>query len=1172
MMPVYRYMDSYPHQGNQVSAGPNYYPSFEAVPPRTNVDPSETIVINQPWPYLNSFGHSMQCYPFSSEGHLPGYYSHGFYPHSPAPQVHCCGHHPPFPGAFPVQYAPPPCYLKELPRYDYDKPRDHCCGCPNHSHYQKYGGGERIEVEKPKAGSKLGHSRVPFHLESNPYPVLWIPPEYMKNEEHKKPLESDGETQEKTAQDMKPPQNVKPNEQETKERQSWFPLDMKSLQPLLLGDDGKRSLDQQNEERMQQFPFPIIWMPPHLKQNEDDKEEKGYVNGSPTIVSDPVLSSDVCPVKLLNNGHDMSRAREVHANVSDQVSSEVKEKSANQRSIPVKQMEDISVNQRSIPVKQMEEKSTNKRIIPVKQMRVLNNAENSEGADRRGRSASPKKRDDHEVGKSSAAGARRGSSSPPKSKLPPVCLRVDPLPRKKSSSVSSRSPSPPGSTGKSQERTKEALKLPVMSDHKAQNFQDSEVRENTLSSSKEAEEKKSKGAVIQVVERMGAENKDDEPRNDSKTGNHVCSSADSSDQTMQQCEKYDVKSITEEDKGLESAEGSTIKQANEKQETNEESRSVGAAMKRDKKKLSVDEAACRIQSAFRGYLVRRWEPLKKMKQIAEVQEQMGELTKKIHGLESSSDLRKHQKQITFIGEMIMRLLLKLDTVQGLDPSFRNVRKSVARELVMLQEKLDLLAKAYSNEKPLDSEEEKSRDAEKYSTDDIPQSVNAVPNDQNEETSKAPVILKDEQTETVNDEQLVAMDIGFLSNESEGEVEDGKLGSTMMVEQDRVGDEESLQLLKPSGANGSLLTDNYAEVSDLEGSQAVISEEVVASAAEQMGTDVLEGRQSNEIDSSLTKGGESDTVAQVVEVSNELPVGLIEDEEVLQHEQAGLLENVLLHDGDVGEIAAVNIECQSKKEMPRELEEVADLIVAKQRATLELTAEAGGSYASPFAMEASNQNDSVQHRNDPEEPFVDGSDKVAPVVGSMELMRVEVEDNNLRGKEKFRGEQQETETHAPDIIKIVEMNEYLQETQQASPSLSAKGIGAEIQTKVDQVIIDPDRSCISEAKNATVSNPEEAKIGEDHGSLNQEQKTAVEEGKKLVEENEKMREMVEKLVACGREQLAAISNLTGRVHDLEKKLRRKTIKSRRCRPAVTSPSHTPSNPTPSNVLFDEATTF
>lgn len=61
-------------------------------------------------------------------------------------------------------------------------------------------------------------------------------------------------------------------------------------------------------------------------------------------------------------------------------------------------------------------------------------------------------------------------------------------------------------------------------------------------------------------------------------------------------------------------------------------------------------------------------------------------------------------------------------------------------------------------------------------------------------------------------------------------------------------------------------------------------------------------------------------------------------------------------------------------------------------------------------------------------------------------------------------------------------------------------------------------------------------------------------KKLVEENEKMREMVEKLMEAGKEQIAIISKLSGRVKDLEKRLARKKKQRRGCAMSVSKSRH------------------
>ncbi|KAH9732416.1 BAG family molecular chaperone regulator 6 [Citrus sinensis] len=109
------------------------------------------------------------------------------------------------------------------------------------------------------------------------------------------------------------------------------------------------------------------------------------------------------------------------------------------------------------------------------------------------------------------------------------------------------------------------------------------------------------------------------------------------------------------------------------------------------KNLSDDQAAVLIQSAYRGFEVRKLEPLKKLKQMVEVRDQAAEIRKRIQALESSSDLLKNEKERVLIGEMIMRTLLKLDTIQGLHPSLRDIRKALTKDLVTLQEELDSIA-------------------------------------------------------------------------------------------------------------------------------------------------------------------------------------------------------------------------------------------------------------------------------------------------------------------------------------------------------------------------------------------------------------------------------------------------------------------------------------------------
>ncbi|KAL9254500.1 BAG family molecular chaperone regulator 6-like protein [Drosera capensis] len=208
-------------------------------------------------------------------------------------------------------------------------------------------------------------------------------------------------------------------------------------------------------------------------------------------------------------------------------------------------------------------------------------------------------------------GAGKNPSSPRSIKLPPVCLRVDPLPKKRQGAT--RSPSPP---------------------------------------------KQKQGQVDNNAVQQGVVDK--KTANDSKHENKEAGEA-----------------ITEQNEQSRGKLGETVQ---ENQQAN----------KPVKKILSGVEAATVIQSAFRGYELRRCEPLKKLIQIVEVRKEAVEIKNRIDCIESCHGATMDAKERVILGETIMKLLLKLDTIQGLHWSLRHMRKSVAKELVGLQEKLDSL--------------------------------------------------------------------------------------------------------------------------------------------------------------------------------------------------------------------------------------------------------------------------------------------------------------------------------------------------------------------------------------------------------------------------------------------------------------------------------------------------
>lgn len=199
-----------------------------------------------------------------------------------------------------------------------------------------------------------------------------------------------------------------------------------------------------------------------------------------------------------------------------------------------------------------------------------------------------------------------------------------------------------------------------------------------------------------MVDGKNCENKNEHLKSGSHMENSIKLSTDLEDVTGKSstagngkdtdgCDLIQDKKATSEEKMA--AEGAT-----EEDKLNDSDESVNGECMAKEKNFSDDQAAVLIQSAYRGFEVRKLESLKKLKQMVEVRDQAAEIRMRIQALESSSDLLKNEKERVLIGEMIMRTLLKLDTIQLLHPSLRDIRKALAKDLVTLQEELDSIAK------------------------------------------------------------------------------------------------------------------------------------------------------------------------------------------------------------------------------------------------------------------------------------------------------------------------------------------------------------------------------------------------------------------------------------------------------------------------------------------------
>ncbi|KAL2251788.1 BAG family molecular chaperone regulator 6 [Sesamum indicum] len=643
MDPIYKNMQSYPYQKDQLHYGPGYYPGNEAVPMPMYVNPVQPPPMNhQCWPWASNYGYvpPVACHGCCNHTYFPNHYAWGS-PYSHVPPVHCPGTYPPFP----VRYAPPPSYPMEQPRYEYEKivPRDHhCCGCPNHIPNQKQQKNVRIEEEEPDGERGKNDSLVPFQLKNKPPHIVWLPRDYSNNREHGMVNNSEG--LKGGSVNVPPHDNGKTVEQQPAFWNGWYPVDLNNLVSSKPRGDGERNHSQQDNGKGS-FPFPLLWIPYNAGQHEN---EGNKVNGANMRQS---------------FGSQKSSGSEQNSTITgDKIGGQ---SSPRAKDIPVRE------------VKQQEDKD------------ISSNKDKERDASMKGTPDNGAVKLDNGEKKDPKDGAKRKSTSPPKSpKLPPVCLRVDPLPRRKSANGTSRSPSPPGD--------KQNPDKPSNKTSKAHNPSESKEPDNIHKD----EFKKDKGQkTIEVVDGKTPQGKSRDANMETRIVVPPKSEEISINKREEKSEEENI-SQKQAETDAEVTRGH-IEDAESARGKNEESfrtEEVGAdeVKESSKTKLSEEEAAVIIQSAYRGFDIRRWESIKKLKQIAKVRDQIDEVKHLIQAMESSPDSQGHSKQRNIIAETIMSLLLKLDMVQGLHPSIREVRKSVVRELVSLQEKLDSLTNESEN--------------------------------------------------------------------------------------------------------------------------------------------------------------------------------------------------------------------------------------------------------------------------------------------------------------------------------------------------------------------------------------------------------------------------------------------------------------------------------------------
>ncbi|KAK7292749.1 hypothetical protein RJT34_15602 [Clitoria ternatea] len=1078
MMPAYRSMDSYPYQRNQIPFPLCYHPGTEPIPPQMNMDPSKSpFPYEQHWPYAANYGHPIPPHFCCGHNNFPFYYNYRpSHPHAPTPMYHYSGGCPAYGESFSVPYSPQPHYTMELPKYEYDKhmPREHhCCGCPNHSCNQKEGKSVKIEKHEPDGGKKVNDDAlIPIQFKSYPYPFVWIPPEYTSNRKMKNPNTAEVGEQDKISHGKRPsgPESFLTEAQPAHEPRvwnGWLPFD--GAPNMVLGGDGMRNqnlaaennrgeskdgrVDQkpQSENTRSEFPFPIFWLPYYNKQEESGKTNNKENTSSPKIVEEVPHTFKFVPVKSHIDEGDTNGTRSNQAGSTDNThASDVTEKLTNARSIPVKQIELHQGKNDS------EGRHTRDENVSHNQMK-----ENMTETD------------------SGACNKKRQSTSPPNSsKLPPVCLRVDPLPKKKSGNGSSRSPSPPSSKGHSQPTASETFKAHGMKDESQQN-----LKFQNASDSSEKSKPKENQKTIQVAEYKTNETKGvDIPIEGPKVTRET---------------RTDEAKYTTEDKKAEKVVENVIAESDEQWEAKDSSTPIDEGRK-EGRVLSDADAAVLIQAVYRGYQVRKWEPLKKLKQIDEIRKEVAGVQGRVEAFESSADLQIDDKQKIAIAETIMRLLLKLDTIQGLHPSFREIRKSLARELTTLQERLDsIMAKKPQQQQMHDFDVQKPVDVtpmnahneghvqeqqeEKVAATGEYQSPNGIVN----EDDNSQVVTADDALNSTSD----LPETDKIPVEPEVKSEE----STILVEV-----EHKLDI-------GGVVDEDIHDVSTEKDVHDVNCEthdvlDLENNAFRELPVGLLDR---NEKDDG-TNNPKGDIQAENEVFIEELPVGLLDEDTTKSVVEKHDEEDQTAEEGErnTDEKRGPSTDNDTTRETPLEQEEVQSSEGSDCWVKVEFDKDDELKEHSPMGIEAVCQPEKV----------VGNETKLQPLT-------TQVNDHENGGA----------------CLESNNVNNILPEPMDLVPHINKEG-------KPD-LVVEKDMETLDQVKTG-VSAASQQELDHDEG-LNGDLK--------LLKENEKLREMMKKLLEAGNQQLSVISDLSGRVKDLEKKLAKsrksKKVKTKRNRAAT-----------------------
>lgn len=518
---------------------------------------------------------------------------------------------------------------------------------------------------------------------------------------------------------------------------------------------------------------------------------------------------------------------------------------------------------------------------------------------------------------------------------------------------------------------------------------------------------------------------------------------------------------------------------------------------------------------------------------------------------------------------ILSCFLKFCIEKGLYPSVREFRKSLAKELVALQEKLDCMVINKPTEVVQEATVEKH--AEHFDTETYHEIKEEEQHKEHQKptgdgNSELPEV-NDENTKVHEAEQLVEVKESELQNEDTSELSSHDLSKNFEGEEA----ESKVEMEQ----NVELLTDAEQKVGDV--LQADRQKEAVNQQAYSFG-DTRPAEDSLQVDASRSVcddqvGAQTGLTPQVLDkinISAPAENGQTEDQLAADVElpmredtnpnnfEAAKLEQLEIR-GEVSETEEnthdLEVEPSSDGTSNVKHPEVEDCHVSsvgseQNREYLGYTEhenenEGASDESAELPGEELNSNDpNIQNKLVTERNKQRTMDELVPSsqlddqarracdesADLLEELSKSYHDQNVQNE--IVNEENEQRT-ADEETKTAE--DMLHEPLVLDPVLSSKlDNEANELHAADEATLDGPSIQMGEGSLPSSPNPNKLDLG-----------TEKEMDKKLVEENEKMREMVEKLMEAGKEQLTIISKLSGRVKDLEKRLARKKKQRRGC---------------------------